>query len=404
MEVYVARQPIFNKNKKIYGYELLFRASMENFFPKIDGNTATSKLLSNSFFSIGMEKITGMNRAFINFTQDLILKKVPMLFPREKIVVEVLEDVEPEKGVVKVCQEMAKKGYHIALDDFFYRSELEPLIAAARILKLDIRANPLEEIDEFVKKLSNRRVKLLAEKVETYEEFEKATAMGFEYFQGYFFSKPEILKGNDISPHHMNLLELMAEANKRDFQFDKLERLIVREVSLSYKLLLLVNSVYFRRISDISSVRQAIVLIGEEGIRRFLSLIAMAGLAADKPDELIRASVVRAKFCELLGEMNGSSIDPSELFTLGLFSLIDAIMDTPMASLMEKLPLTDSIKRALVNREGKMTDYLTLAEAYGKGEWERISETARVLGIDEEKLPQYYMETLGWADTLTSLQ
>lgn len=403
MDVYVARQPIFNKSKKIYGYELLFRASMENFFPRIDGNTATSKVLSNSFFSIGIEKITGMNRAFVNFTQDLILKKVPMLFPREKIVVEVLEDVKPEEEVVKVCREMAKKGYHIAMDDFFYRPELEPLIAAAKIVKFDLRANSLKETEEVVKKLSNRRVKLLAEKVETYEEFEKAKSMGYEYFQGYFFSKPEVLKGNDISPHHTNLLELMAEANKRDFQFNKLERLIVREVSLSYKLLRLVNSVYFRRISDISSVRQAIVLIGEEGIRRFLSLIAMAGLATDKPDELIRASAVRAKFCELLGRMNGSGIDPSELFTLGLFSLIDAIMDNSMAVVIGKLPLADSIKGALVNREGKMANYLSLAEAYEKGQWERTLEMAGMLGIDEGKLPQHYLEALNWADTLTSL-
>lgn len=405
MEVYVARQPIFDGNKKIYGYELLFRVGMENFFPKIDGNVASSKLLSNSFFSIGMDKITGMNMAFINFTRDLILKRVPMLFPREKIVVEILEDVEPEKEVVEACRDMAQKGYRIAMDDFFYRSELEPLIATAEIIKFDLRATPLiKDLGEIVKKLSRHSVKLLAEKVETYEEFKKAIDMGFKYFQGYFFSKPEIMRGKDISAPHMNLLEVMSEANRRDFQFERLERLVVGDVSISYKLLRLVNSAYFRRINDISSIRQAIVLIGEQGIRRFLSLIAMAGLATDKPDELIRASVVRAKFCELLSGMNGQGNDPSEFFTLGLFSLIDAIMDESMAHLMDKLPLADSIKDALVNGTGNMETYLTLARSYEKGQWDWVSETAGVLGIDENKLPQCYLEALSWADTLTSIQ
>ncbi|MDY7039213.1 MAG: HDOD domain-containing protein, partial [Thermodesulfobacteriota bacterium] len=397
-----ARQPIFNKNKVVYGYELLFREGMTNFFPDIDGDTATSKLLSNSFFSIGIEKIIGKELAFINFTQDLLLKRVPLMFPRSKVVVEILEDVEPEKDVLEVCREISRKGYHIALDDFFYKSELEPLIALAKIIKFDFRLTSFEDMSEDVKKLTKYNVSLLAEKVETHEEFNRAVEMGFKYFQGYFFSKPEIMKGKEISTPHINLLELMAEANREDFKFSKLEKMITRDVSMSYKILRLINSAYYRRINTISSIKQAIVIIGEKGIRRFLSLLSMAGLASNKPDELIRSSIIRAKFCELISEMNGSNVNPSEIFTLGLFSSIDAIMDDSMENLMANLPLSENIKETLVEGKGELSDFLEIAICYEKGLWKEVSEIAALLSIDEQKLPIHYMEALGWADDFSA--
>ncbi len=403
MDVYVARQPIFTKNKKIHGYELLFRESLSNFFPDIDGDTATSKLLYNSFFTIGVEKITGFKVAFINFTRDLLLNRVPLMFPRERIVVEILEDVEPRKEIVDVCREISEKGYDIALDDFFYRSDMEPLIGLANTIKFDFRATPIDEMRTVVKKLAKYDVNLLAEKVETHEEFKKALKMGFSYFQGYFFCKPEIIKGRDIQSSRMNLLELMATANKKDFKFHELEKIILRDVAISYKLLRYINSVYFRTISNISSIKQAIVLLGEKGIRRFVSLIAMAKLASDKPDELIRTSIIRAKFCELIGKKDGAPVNHSELFTLGLFSLIDAILDDTMESLMEKLPLSEDIKGALVHKSGKLKDYLSLTVAYETGDWEGVSKSATRLNLDEGGLPDSFMEALTWADSMSNV-
>ena len=403
MEVYVARQPIFRKNKKIYGYELLFREGMSNFFSGIDGNTATSKVLSNSFFTIGIEKITGKKLAFINFTRDLLLRQVPRLFPKERIVVEILEDVEPEENVVDACRVISQEGYGIALDDFFYKSGMEPLIAVANIIKFDFRSTPLEEITTNLERLSGYGVSFLAEKVETNEEFKTALEMGFDYFQGYFFSKPEIIVGKDISSAQMNLLEIMAEVNKSNFKFSKVEEIIARDVSISYKLMRYINSAYFRRVAEISSIKQAIVLLGENGIRSFLSLIAMTKLAGDKPDELIRSSIIRAKFCELVGKNNGSKVNPSELFTLGLFSSIDAILNDTMENLMEKLPLSKNIKDALIHGKGELNDYLRLSICYEKGNWEEVSELKETIGLDEKELPSYFMEALIWADTITSL-
>jgi len=404
MDIYVARQPIFDIKKCIFGYELLFRTDMANFFPDIEGDSATSKLLSNSFFNIGIEKIAGSNLAFINFTQELLLKQLPLMFSQDRLVVEILENVQPERDVIEACQEIALNGYIIVLDDFFYKPSLEPLIEVADIIKIDVKATPLEEVGDLVKKMTERGVDLLAEKVETHDEFNRALEMGFRYFQGFFFSKPEVLKGKEISTPQMQLLEIMAEVNKEDFEFNRLEKMIVRDASISYKLMRLINSAYFKRAKEISSIRQAIVMIGEVGIRRFLSLISMAGLAGNKPDELIKVSLVRAKFCELLGDHPGSSVETSELFTLGLFSLIDAIMDDTMENLMLQIPISGNIKEVLISRTGDLSGYLSLVESYERGDWGEIEEATNIMGIDESHLPGQYMESLSWADSLNVLQ
>lgn len=403
MDVYMARQPIFNKKKSIYGYELLFRGGTANAFPDIDGDTATSKLLANSFFNMGIEQIVGEKRAFVNFTGELLLKRVPSMFPKEKLVIEVLEDVEAKQEIIEVCKEFSGQGYIIALDDFFYEADLRPLVSLADIIKMDFRATSMEVIQDHVEKLSPYDVKFLAEKVETHEEFQKASNMGFEFFQGYFFSKPQIVKGKDIPPSKINLIQLVAEANKEDFKFEELEKLVVRDVSISYKLLHYINSAFFRRVHEISSIKQAIVMLGETGVKRFISLIVMAKLAEDKPHELIRNSIIRAKMCELFSRYSKSGVSDSELFTLGLFSRIDAIMDQDMELLMKKLPLSDQIKKALVSREGLLGNFLRLLDSYEKGDWEGFAKAVNETKLDEEKVPECYMEALGWADSLTQI-
>jgi EAL and modified HD-GYP domain-containing signal transduction protein len=400
LEVYVARQAILDTKKKTYAYELLFRDGMSQAFAEIDGDSATSKVLSSSFFTIGIDQIIGNKKGFINFTEELLLKKVPMMFPQEKILVEILEDVNPGLEVISACQEIVRNGYEIALDDFFYKPDLEALIELAGIIKIDFRLTPIEAVKSLVDKLQPHKLTFLAEKVETYKEFQQALDLGFTCFQGYFFSKPEILKGRDISPSKMNLLQIIAEANKEGFSFEELEKLITRDVSISYKLMRYINSSYFRRIQEISSIKQAIVLLGEREVKRFISLMAMATLASDKPDELIRTSIIRARLCERLGNNGHSRFDGSELFTLGLFSLIDAILDDNMENLMSKLPLSERIKRALVEGTGELALYITLAACYEKADWAGVSTTASKIGIEEKELSEFYIDAVGWADSL----
>jgi len=400
MDIFVARQPIFKRDKKILGYELLFRDGSSSFFTGEDGNIATSKVLSNSFISMGIESITGKNPAFINFTRDLLLNQTPHLFPKESLAVEILEDMMPEEDVIKACQELSRMGYTIALDDFFYKKGMKPLIALADIIKFDFRASPVEKIRADIERFSRYGIKFLAEKVETNEEFQIALDMGCEYFQGYFFSKPETIKGKDISSAQMNLLGIMAEANRRNFQFDKVEAVISRDVAISYKLLRYINSAFYRRASTVSSIKQAMLLLGEKGIRSFLSLIAMTRLGENKPDELIRSSIIRAKFCESLGERKGARMDSSELFTLGLFSSIDAILDDTMENLMGRLPLSNDLKEALIHKEGRLNDYLGLTVSYEKGDWESVSNFSDSIRVDSQELPQYFIKAINWADAI----
>ena len=396
--VYVARQPIFDINKKIYAYELLFRDGADNYVPDIDGDVATTTLLANTFFTIGMDTLAGGKKSFINFTQNLLEKKVPLLLPKETIVIEILEDVNPGPILIDACAQMAADGYTIALDDFVYLPELEPLIAMANIIKFDFRLTPKEGIDADLKQLPTKNVCLLAEKVETHDEFEAAQKMGFELFQGYFFCKPEIIQGREIQVSQLNLMMIMAQINSETFSCDELEGLISRDLGISYKLFKYLNSAFFARVSKVSSVKQCLVFLGEKETRRFLSLIALSRLAEGKPNELIRAACIRGKFCELLGVHAHEKTSPAEMFTLGMFSLIDAVIDQPMDKILGELPLSTQIKHALVGAKGRLVGYIELVRSYETGQWNRVSRLAQALKLDGQALPALYLQACIWSD------
>jgi EAL and modified HD-GYP domain-containing signal transduction protein len=400
MDAYVARQPIFNRRKKIFGYELLFRDATAKYDPNIDGDVATSTVLDNSYLNIGMDHVNSGKKSFINFTHNLLIQKVPLLLPYQDTVVEILENVEPTPELMDACREISQKGYVIALDDFKYSPEFEPLIEIADIIKFDFRNTSMEEIQSYLEQIQRHDgLSLLAEKVETNDEFIAAKEMGFDYFQGYFFCKPELIKGKEISASQLSLLQLMAEVNRTDFDFGTLERLIAPDVTLSYKLLRYINSAFFAKAQDISSIQQALVYMGESEIRRFVSLVAMSNLAKGKPDELVRAACIRGKFCELLSIEASAPASPAELFTLGMFSLIEAIVDQPMVKIMKDLPLSQDIKNALVYRKGPLLGYLGLIEYYEKGIWGLMSRVCGALKLPESKLPKLYQEACNWANT-----
>jgi c-di-GMP-related signal transduction protein len=394
MDVYVARQPIFDLKKRIFGYELLFRDGLTNAFPDIDGDTATTRLISNTFFSIGLEPLSGGKKVLINFTQELLAQKVPALLPHERVIIEILEDVEPIEPVIAACRDMRRQGFTIALDDFLFRPDLKELIRLANIIKIDFRQSTPDETRDLVRRLGQLPLTFLAEKIETYDEFASAQEMGFTYFQGYFFSRPEILSSRGLTASKLTLLRIVGEVNKESFDLDQLEELIQLDLALSYKLLKYINSAYFRRITEISSIRQAIVLLGEKETRKFVSVIAAAELSMGKPDELIRTSIVRAKFCELIGPHQ----DASERFLMGLFSLIDAMLDSPMAAILAELPLSDPIKNALSGGNGELARFLELAVSYDTGDWRACQRICQALSLDENSLPAHYIEAVGWAN------
>ena len=396
MDVFVARQPIFQTNKKLFAYELLFRTGMSNAFPGIDGGTATSSLLSSTFFTVGIERISGGKQVFINFTEDLLIRGTPTLFPQNQVVVEILEDVTPTSEVISACQALHQKGYILALDDFVFHDNLQPLIDIASIIKIDFRLTPITEIAAILSQLKDQKCQFLAEKIETHEEFMEAMALGFNYFQGYFFAKPEILKNKDISPSQMTIMQLICEVNRAEFHLKKLEELINQDVSISYKLINYLNSAYFSRLQPVSSIKQAIAYLGERGLRMFISLIAASRLVDNKPDELLRASAIRAKFLEQIAiELN---IDSGELFMLGLFSMLDAMLDNSMEYLVGQLPLTTSVSEALVKKRGPLAPYLRLVESYESCNWRALEMQLTNLKIPSAKIQEFYLEAVRLAD------
>jgi EAL and modified HD-GYP domain-containing signal transduction protein len=401
MDVYVARQPIFDREKQLVGYELLFRSGDTNAFPDIDGDTATTSLLSSSFFTVGIDKIAAGKPAFINFTKDLITRGTPQLFPQDKLVVEILENVFPDKEIIQACRDLKEQGYTLALDDFVYSKCFDELLMLVDIIKIDFRLTPIEGIGEMIDALQKFDCKWIAEKIETYEEFDQAFSLGFHYFQGYFFSKPELLKNKDLSASQLTMMQLLAQLNSEHFDVVLLEQLVIQDVSISYKLIRYLNSSHFSRLQPISSVRQAISFLGEKDFKLFVTLIVTSKLADDKPMELVRLSVIRARFLELIGRDLGR--DSSEMFLLGLFSLIDAMLDKKMEEIFTKLPLSKNIQAALLHRDGELFFYLRVLESYETGNWLAFKYASKKVAIKSEKVVQYYIESIKWSEAFSRL-
>lgn len=400
MDVYLARQPIFNKNKKLFGYELLYRNSQVNSFHCSDGDKASSDVMMNSFHLMGIENITGGKKAFINFTDQLLKDGVATLFPKNDLVIEILETVQPCAEIVSSCCELKNKGYTLALDDFVFSPEYLPLVAMADIIKIDFLSTPPHLLESLVKSLKNKNLKFLAEKIETNEDFEKAKKWGYSLFQGYFFSKPIIMSVHDVSPLKLNYLQLIQKANASEFNFEQITDIVSKDLSLSYKLLRMVNSAAFGFRKRIKSVRQALVLLGSEEIRKWVSLIAIRGIGDDHPEEIITTSLVRARFLEQLSVAYNKSTKHDECFLTGLFSTLDVLMNRPMAEILKEIAITDNIVEALIHYGGRMGHAYSLILAYEKADWNKVTALCEALGFDCSQITDIYVKALNWSHQL----
>ena len=401
MDFYIARQPIFTVQKRLFAYELLYRGTKEFPLADVSGDRATTGLLTSTFLTEGIDVISDSKPCFVNFTEELLIQNTPSSFPKKTLVIEILEDVRPTKEVLAVCRDLSAEGYRIALDDFIYDKSLEPLIKLADIIKIDFRLTPVDSIRKTLQRLAKHKVKLLAEKVETYEEFEKAAKLGFSYFQGYFFNKPEKILIKELALAQITLYNLLAEVTKETTSIDKLYEIISKDVGISYKLLRFINSAYFYRLQEVKTVKHAMAYLGEEELRRFVILMILSDLASEKPNELVRLSLVRAKFCELLALQSQFKDSSSELFLMGLFSLIDSILDTKMDTIMDKLPIADEIKDALSFETGDFIPFLKAIVAYERAEIASCTDAANQIDVDMKLLPEIYFESLKYANALT---
>ena len=397
MEVFVARQPIFDRLQRIFAYELLFRQGQFNAYSSTDGDKATAHVIVNSLWLIGLNTMTDGKRAFINFTSNLLKDEIVTILPREQVVVEILETVEPTPSVLEACRKLRNMGFLVALDDFVFEPRFEPLMDIADIIKIDFTLTDIAQQQQLIDRCQGTNIKFLAEKVETQEQFHQAMVMGYSYFQGYFFSKPMIVKGHDIPSTKVAGFQMLQEANIRPVELERLERIIHRDVSLSYKLLKFINSPAFGMRSKVNSVRQALALLGTQEVVKWTSLMITRGLALDKPNELVTVSIVRARFCELIIIDIGRKERSADAFLMGLFSLIDALLDRPLSEILDELPVDDDVKEALMGRAGIFRNTYNLVVAYETGDWDTVSRYSKMLKIPEKRLPALHVNSLSWA-------
>jgi len=403
VDIFVARQPIFNEKKEVVAYELLYRNSRINSFDTgIDSDTATSTLITNSLLELGLDTLTQKKKAFINFTFTHLKDETPLLFSKDSLVVEILEDIVPDEKLIEICKNLKKNGFILALDDFAAEDivRYELLYPFLDIIKVDfMKCSPTEQ-GRIVKDLQKHKIRFLAEKVEKESEFVSAAHQGYSLFQGYFFSKPIIVDGKTITPSKFAQFQLLNELARPEPDVNVLSQITQRDLSLSYKILRLVNSVAFRHRSEIKSIKQALVYLGLREVQKWLSFVIVQDLGADQPDELVWLVFVRAKFGELISRVVGLKERESEVFLMGLFSCIDVFFKRPLEEIIMQLPLANDVKDALLGKDNYLSKILNTILSYEKGEWNTFSEISLQIKLEHEKAVELYMEALSWANQI----
>ncbi|WP_226669471.1 EAL and HDOD domain-containing protein [Metabacillus litoralis] len=397
MEVFVARQPILNSNEEVIAYELLYRGSKENVFPNIDGDRATTEVIINSFLNIGMQDLSEGKKCFINFTDALLKSKLPTFFNPSSIVVEILENVEINQELISTCKELKQLGYTIALDDFKVQesSKLLPaLLNYIDIIKVDFMQSSPQEILSLVNKYKALNIELLAEKLETREEFIYARKIGYTLFQGYFFSKPIIISSHDVPMYLKTYYHILGEISKTDPNIDVISSNIEHDISLSYKLLKLINSPAFRPINKIKSIKQAIVLLGLNELKKWIYVLSLKNIKNvndSTMEEVIKMSLVRAKLCEHFA--NHIGIKPTAPYMLtGLFSLIDTLLHKDLQDVLNELPLSEEIQDALLGKDNDLNKILSWSLQVEQSDWELDG-----INLSKEEINSYYVSAIDWA-------
>ncbi len=394
MNRFLARQPIFDCREKVVAYELLFRSAGSTDYTAVDHDAATINVLFNAFLLFGIDKITNSKPAFINFTRNILRQAIDTCLPVQSIVIEILEDIEPDEEVITICKQLKQRGYVIALDDFVFSDKYRDLIELADIIKIDFLTTSVRERQAVISRIRNPRIDFLAEKVETRRDFEQAVIWGYSYFQGYFFSKPETLSEKDLPSYNLQYHRILQEIQKPNLDFNRLEEIIKNDISFFYKLLKYINSVHFGLKSPVSSVRQALVLLGQRQIEQWVTLLIMRDLSQEKPEEVMTVSVMRAKFGELLAQKMNKPELASQAFLMGLFSLIDCLLHRPLPTILQELPIADAVKQALLGADTILGDILSLILAYEKGDWHTAFFYAGNCSIPNKTLPGLYLQAL----------
>lgn len=395
-DVFVGRQPIFDLKLNVFAYELLYRSGQQlnPAAARISGDRATTDTIVNTFLEIGLDRLVGKAYAAINLTESFLLEAGKLPFSPNQVILEILEDVPVTPALIAAVGALKTRGYMIALDDYIYSPEHKPLLHLADIVKIDIMAMDKAALKDSVDLIKPYRVKLLAEKVETPEEFSFCRRLGFDYFQGYFLSKPQIITGEKLPTNRLTLLNMLAQLNNPKSETEDLVEAINTDVTMGYKLLKLINSAAFNLPRKIDSLQHGIMLLGRKRLASWASMLAI-GAMDDRPPEMLRTTMIRAKMCELLAEQAGIR-QTERHFTVGMFSALDLLMQRPLARLIAPLPLSEEMITALLDHAGEMGEVLACVLAYEIADWENVQ--FRDLTTDDIRVAN--IEALTWANIL----
>ena len=400
--VFVSRQPILDATGKVFGYELLHR---ETTAASSGGQGETAEAagargLTDVVLGLGLDTLAEGKPAFLNFTRDLLVGQAATLLPPAKTVIQLRRGLQVDEEVVTACQQLHDAGYRLALD-FISDPESERLLPFVKFPKIDVRSMSTAAAATLVKRFSAGNAKVIAEKVESAEAFQEAKAAGFSLFQGYYFCRPITCKATALPQRKLAYMQLLSALRQPNVGVREIEEIVKHDVSLSYRVLRCVNSAAFGLRSEVTSIRQALVMIGIAPIRKWVSVWSIAGLTSGGTSELATVSLLRARCCELLGEKLGGRVADSEMFLLGLCSLLDAILDRPLEEAIADLPLPADVKTALMGGNNVPRQILDVVIAYENGNWDEALEKARALGLAEDSPATVYSDALKWARELS---
>jgi c-di-GMP-related signal transduction protein len=396
---YVARQPILTSNEQVFGYELLFRDGVENYFQSADPDAASRSTVDTSML-MGLDILCDGRRAFINCTRDTLLKDYVTLLPPGQAIAEIVASVEVDDLVEAACVRLKKAGYSIALDDFVLDDPRAALAKFADIIKLDVSVTSAEERGALLKRYGTPACHMLAKTVETREEFSACKKEGFSYFQGYFFRKPELLHAREIPKNRVNYLRLLQAISHDEIEIKEIDRIIKGEASLCYRLLRYLNSAAFGFSSEIHSIKHALSILGERELRRWVRMVAALGAGQDKPSDLVLSAMVRARYCELLGSKIPHG--ESDLFLVGLLSLMDAILEIPMGVVLEGISLDRETRAVLLGQKSQLDPVYRLMLFQELADWPKLSELSAQMKLPESLLTECHWKAMAWAREMTT--
>ncbi|HBV1539892.1 TPA: EAL and HDOD domain-containing protein [Citrobacter freundii] len=406
MYSFIARQPIFDTKMQTVAYELLFRDGMNNAFPDVSPEYATSRMISDQFLCIPVPRIANNHSSFINVPHQMIINGLGDTLPNEKVVIEILENAVPDDALFCAVKDMHDRGYQLALDDFTMDDEWDRFMQYISVIKFDVRDNDYEDIRQYIHRKSQllQGIKFLAEKVETRDEFELYSRAGFALFQGFFFSRPEILRNKCLSQNPLPLSRLMMEVNRENPDFAAVERLLKTDLTLSYKIMRYVRNMLFNSHgiiqADNLTLKEMLMYLGGKELRRFVAVAALSNMGRSGISELYHLSMVRGKFCELIaGKINNVSLSYNA-FICGLFSLLDVILELPMDDLIKQISTPQNVTAALCEHKGELFDILTLSLCYEKLNWEETAKICNTLNISEFTVIETMQAATKWADEL----